>query len=109
MLDQEFFESVFGVVKAIPKGKVLTYGRIAQLIGRPRASRQVGYVLHRSPGIAGGVPCHRVVFANGELAPHFAFGGDQAQRRLLESEGVSFTPKGRVNLKEHLWNPSAEL
>ena len=53
--------------------------------------------------MAGGVPCHRVVFADGRLAPGFAFGGPDAQRDLLEGEGVGFLPDGRVDLAHFRW------
>lgn len=59
--------------------------------------------MHGSPGVAGGVPCHRVVFANGSLAPGFAFGGAGEQRRMLEAEGVRFLPDGRVDMKKSAW------
>lgn len=51
----------------------------------------------------GGVPCHRVVFKDGMLAPGFAFGGPGAQRALLEAEGVGFLPDGRVRMAEYQW------
>ena len=79
-----FFQRVFDIVKQIPEGRVTTYGQIARMIGEPRKARYVGFAMHQSPGVAGGVPCHRVVFKDGSLAPGFAFGGPEAQRVLLE-------------------------
>ena len=73
-----FFDEVYEVVKAIPKGKVATYGQIASLLNAPRASRAVGYALHANP-LPGVVPCHRVVNRFGQLAPAFAFGGREVQ------------------------------
>ncbi|RBQ00139.1 MGMT family protein [Bifidobacterium xylocopae] len=86
-----FFEQVYEVVKRIPYGAVATYGQVAALAGRPRSARYVGYALHSNPA-PGVVPCHRVVFRDGSLAPGFAFGGPERQRALLESEGVVFRP-----------------
>lgn len=86
---KSFSERVYEVVKRIPRGKVATYGQIASLIGSPRASRFVGFALHSNP-YQGIVPCHRVVFKSGELAPGFAFGGPEEQYRLLREEGVEF-------------------
>ncbi len=84
-----FDERVYAVIRQIPRGKVATYGQIARLVGAPRMARFVGFALHRNP-YEGEVPCHRVVFADGSLAPGFAFGGPGEQRRRLEREGVTF-------------------
>ena len=98
-----FFASVYEVLLTVPRGKVVTYGQLARAVGAPRMARQVGYAMHGSPGVAGGVPCHRVVFADGSLAPGFAFGGPGEQRRMLEAEGVGFTPGGRVDMARFSW------
>lgn len=97
------FERIYGVVCKVPKGKVATYGQIALLAGNPRWARVVGYALHSNPDPSV-IPCHRIVNRDGRLAPAFAFGGENAQRELLEAEGVTFTPEGNVDLKLHLWN-----
>lgn len=93
-----FFDRVYAAVRAIPKGKVVTYGQIARMIGT-RDARRIGHALHanRDPN----TPCHRVVFADGSLAPGYAFGGPDKQRKRLESEGVKFTENGKVNLTKH--------
>ncbi len=96
------FESVYNVVKQIPEGKVTTYGKIAALIGKPRASRQVGWALHVNPA-PGVIPCHRVVNRFGELAQGFAFGGREVQRKLLENEGVVVDENFCVNLDKFGW------
>ena len=72
------------------------------LAGSPRASRVVGYALHVNPK-PGVIPCHRVVNREGRLAPSFAFGGTDAQQRLLEGEGVS-VQDGYVDLKRFGWD-----
>ena len=97
----KFNEKVYLEVKKIPKGKVCTYGDIALRIGSPRASRQVGWALHKNPYF-GIVPCHRVVFKDGSLTKSFVFGGDKAQRSMLESEGVEFDANGKVK-KEYFY------
>ena len=101
-----FFEKVYGVVCRIPKGKVASYGQVALLAGNPRASRVVGYALHVNPR-PGEIPCHRVVNRMGRLAPSFAFGGTDAQQRLLEGEGVPVID-GFVDLKKYGWDPDKE-
>ncbi len=89
------FEEVYMVVGRIPKGKVMTYGMVARLIGNPRMSRVVGYALHVNPAPLQ-IPCHRVVNRFGEVSSAFAFGGGNRQRELLLSEGVEFDENGRV-------------
>ena len=89
------FEEVYMVVGRIPKGKVMTYGTVARLIGNPRMYRVVGYALHVNPDPLQ-IPCHRVVNRFGEVSSAFAFGGGNRQRELLLSEGVEFDENGRV-------------
>lgn len=96
-----FYEKVYEIVKKIPKGNVASYGQIAKLIGSPNASRAVGYALHKNPNQET-IPCHRVVNKEGRLAPGFAFGGEEAQKILLELEGVKVI-NGYVNMEQYRW------
>ncbi len=96
------FERIYAVVQTIPKGKVATYGQVALLAGNPRWARVVGYALHVNPK-PGVIPCHRVVTKDGRTSPAFAFGGSDMQRTLLEEEGVTFLPDGRVDMNRHRW------
>ena len=98
------FEKIYEVVKSIPEGKVATYGQVALLAGNPRWARVVGYALHVNPE-PGIIPCHRVVNREGKVAKAFAFGGGNEQRRLLESEGVTFLSDGSVDMQKHLYKP----
>ena len=91
-------EKVYEFVKSIPKGKVATYGQIALYLGNKSLARVVGNILHNNPDPKN-VPCHRVVNCNGRLAYSYAFGGLDAQRSLLESEGVVFKNNNCVDLK----------
>lgn len=94
------FAEVYQIVQRIPIGKVATYGQIVRILGT-RDSRRVGHALHANKDRK--VPCHRVVFADGSLAPGYAFGGAKIQRLKLESEGVKF--KGnKVNLERCRWS-----
>lgn len=101
MKEKSVFEKIYDVVRKIPEGKVLTYGAVAALAGNPRWSRVVGYALHVNPD-PGKIPCHRVVNRFGECSKAFAFGGENVQIALLESEGVVFE-NGRVDLKKYSW------
>src|SRR5260221_432986 len=91
---------VYDLVARIPKGKVLTYGTIAQAIGL-KTPRQVGWILHRNEDPKN-VPCHRVVFADGSLSGNYAFGGREAQEKWLRSEGVVFKGE-KVDIRKSLW------
>jgi methylated-DNA-protein-cysteine methyltransferase-like protein len=90
-----FFEKVYQIVKAIPYGKVMSYGQIAKILGNEKMSRQVGWALHVNPDPEN-IPCYRVVNRFGEVSSAFAFGGANRQKELLEREGVVFDQKGRV-------------
>ena len=93
-------ETVYKFLKTIPKGKVATYGQIADFLGNKRLSRAVGNILHNNPD-PGQFPCHRVVNKKGEVAANFAFGGAAAQRKLLEDEGIVFDSNGKIDLKRY--------
>ena len=90
-------DKVYEFVKSIPRGKVATYGQIALYLGNKNFARVVGNMLHNNPDPEH-IPCHRVVNAQGKLAQSYAFGGIEAQRRLLESEGVVFKSNQVVDL-----------
>lgn len=88
---------MYEVVRKIPRGRVMTYGDVARILGT-REAKKVGWALHASRDPE--TPCHRVVFADGSLATGYAFGGERKQREKLEVEGVKFTGEGKVDLKE---------
>ena len=83
----DFALKVYDVLKTIPEGYALSYGRLAELAGKPGAARAVGNILHKNPWPKD-VPCYKVVHSDGSLAPAFAFGGINRQRELLEDEGI---------------------
>jgi methylated-DNA-protein-cysteine methyltransferase-like protein len=90
-----FFEQVYGYVAQIPCGKVATYGQIARFLGNPRGARQVGWAMRHCPEQ---LPWQRVVMADGSVT-----GGvyTDLRRKLLEEEGVTFLPDGRVDMARH--------
>ena len=90
-------EPVYAFVKRSPRGKVATYGQIALHLGNRNFARVVGNILHGNPDPEH-IPCHRVVNSKGQLSQSYAFGGIEAQRRLLESEGVVFKNDQAVDL-----------
>ncbi len=103
-MDETFYSKVCDLVRQIPPGCVATYGLIALLAGSPRASRIVGCVMANAPE-GRGLPCHRVIYKDGSLCRGYAFGGweEGLQRLMLEDEGVTFLPDGRVDVARHLW------
>ena len=96
-----FKQQIYETVKKIPRGRVATYGQIALMSGHRGAARAVGNALHVNPEPYV-TPCHRVVNASGRLAPDFAFGGIDEQKRLLEEEGV-VVDGNVVDLFEYQW------
>lgn len=99
----DFTARVKAVLRAIPRGRVASYGQVAQLAGNPGASRQVVRILHTCAGPEG-LPWHRVLRKNGEIALPPARGGEE-QRARLEEEGVEFGFHDRVDLDQFGWRP----
>ena len=100
MDNQGFFQQVYDIVSKVPPGSVITYGMIAQMLGRPRAARLVGFAMHSVPPNLG-LPCHRVVNREGTMAPGGIFGGEENQQRILMEEGVTFQRNGCINMEKH--------
>jgi len=92
------------VVRRIPPGRVSTYGEVARLAGLPGCARQVGYALHALAEDSD-VPWQRVVNARGAISLPGHAGLDSLQRHMLESEGICFDARGRLNLKKFAWCP----
>ena len=90
---------IYEAVKRIPKGRVATYGQVAEMAGDKKMARAVGNALHKNPDPSE-IPCHRVVNAKGELSGAFAFGGEREQEKRLMREGVVVTD-GRVDLRKY--------
>ncbi len=90
---------IYEAVKLIPKGKVATYGQVAEMAGDKKMARAVGNALHKNPDPEH-IPCFRVVNAKGELAGAFAFGGEGAQAKRLEEDGVEVID-GKVDLSKY--------
>ena len=99
----EFREKVYALVARVPRGRVVSYGQVAAWCGSPRAARAVGRAMASAPRELG-LPCHRVVRSDGSTTEAFGSGG---QRRLLEREGICFTPDGRVDMGRFHWDRDA--
>ncbi|MCB1177994.1 MAG: methylated-DNA--[protein]-cysteine S-methyltransferase [Leptospiraceae bacterium] len=104
MKNLSFYEKVFSMVKKIPKGKVTSYGRVASLLGHPRAARAVGYALSSlKKENETQIPWQRVINSKGKIS----FKGDtfraNLQRKLLEKEGIVFNHDGQIDFKRFGW------
>ncbi len=103
-----FFEDVYEVVKLIPKGRVSSYGAIAQYLGSKGSARMVGWALNQAVAMHD-VPAHRVVNRLGMLTGKSHFGNATTMQRLLEAEGIKVENDKIVNFKQHFWSPKEEL
>jgi methylated-DNA-protein-cysteine methyltransferase-like protein len=103
-----FYQQVYAVVRRIPRGKVTSYGRIAQMLGRPRAARAVGYALNAlkdkndDPAYAD-IPWQRVVNSQGRISIVNREYSAQRQGEILREEGVVVSKELRINLDIYLW------
>ncbi len=97
------YETIYAVVRNIPRGTVATYGQVAELAGYGGKARLVGYALYRVAPEQD-IPWQRVVNAKGEISrsPH-RYGSDDFQQVLLESEGIQFDSSGRIDLHRYRW------
>ncbi len=99
-----FTQKILQVIKKIPKGKVISYGRVAFLAGNPGGSRQVSRILH-SMSSKHDLPWHRVVNVKGKISlPRGR--GYELQKALLESEGVCFSKVDTIDFAIYLWDYS---
>ena len=95
----DFSARAISIIKAIPEGRVSTYGTVAAAAGNPRGARQVARLLHSSSK-KHGMPWHRVVAAGGRIALQPGY-GYELQRALLEAEGIRFTEHGTIDLDSY--------
>ena len=95
------YEKIYSVVRKIPKGAVMTYGMVAARAGMPNGARQVGYAMRASPQ---DLPWQRVVGASKRGWARISIKDPMvadAQRDLLEQEGIEFSAKGEIDLKRY--------
>jgi methylated-DNA-protein-cysteine methyltransferase-like protein len=102
------YQTIYRIVRRIPRGRVATYGQVAQLAGLRGHARQVGYALHALPD-GQSLPWQRVVNAQGSISLRSRNDNHQFQRLLLEAEGIRFDRRGRINLERYRWRPRRRL
>lgn len=104
--NESMYERIYSVVSMVPPGKVATYGQIARIAGRCSA-RNVGYSMASVPSESA-VPWHRIINSRGKISVRSHGDTCNAQRQMLESEGIVFSDSGAVDLEEFGWNGPLE-
>lgn len=103
-----FFENVYEVVRLVPKGKVTSYGAIANYLGTKGSARMVGWAMNAAHGLDD-VPAHRVVNRSGMLSGKHHFETPSKMEEQLNLEGINVIDDKIVDFKNHFWDPSVEL
>jgi methylated-DNA-protein-cysteine methyltransferase related protein len=104
-----FFNDVYDVVRQIPKGRVTSYGAIANYLGTKLSARMVGWAMNNAHVIVPKVPAHRVVNRNGMLSGKAHFGSPTRMQALLEKEKIKIEKDTIVHFDKHFWDPAEEL
>ncbi|MBA2704232.1 MAG: MGMT family protein [Blastocatellia bacterium] len=102
--DKNYRERVYRIVRSIPRGRVMTYGQLAEILGEGYTPRTVGFVMHGSDD---NTPWHRVINAQGACSTGKIALPSDKQQRMLVAEGVEFNERGRCDLQRYLWIPRA--
>ncbi|QBY05358.1 MGMT family protein [Thalassotalea sp. HSM 43] len=97
------YQRIWQTVLAVPKGKVASYGQIADLAGLPGRARLVGKALGHAPK-AMNVPWYRIINSQGKISLPKGSEGFERQKNLLIDEGVVVL-NGRIKLKDFAWQP----
>ena len=101
--EQNYRNRVYDLVRQIPRGRVMTYGQIAGILGDGYTARTVGYVMHGANETK--LPWQRVINAQGKCSTGKITLPVNLQQSMLESEGVKFGAAGKCDLNEYLWVP----
>ena len=107
--DENFFELVYEVARQIPKGRVTSYGAIAQSLGTKMSARMVGWAMNGAGRVRPKVPAHRVVNRNGMLSGKHHFATPTLMEELLKKDGVSVKDEKVVDFEKRFWDPIKEL
>ena len=103
-----FFEDVWDVVRQIPRGRVTSYGAIANYLGTKMSARMVGWAMNAAHG-DDSIPAQRVVNRNGMLSGKAHFGDADRMQKMLEKDGVKVEKDQVVNFSERFWDPAKDL
>ncbi|HVI44548.1 MAG TPA: MGMT family protein [Chitinophaga sp.] len=100
-----FFDTVYKIVRKIPRGRVTSYGAIAEASGIRLTARMVGWAMHGAGSAKPAVPAHRVVNSSGILSGRHHFATPTLMQDLLEQEGITVKGDKIINFKEVFWDP----
>jgi methylated-DNA-protein-cysteine methyltransferase-like protein len=106
--DVSFYDRVFELARQVPKGKVTTYGAIAEAAGIRLSARMVGWALNNAGKAKPAVPAHRIVNRNGVLSAKHQFATPTLMQELLEQEGIQIKDDKILNFKDVLWVPGKQ-
>jgi methylated-DNA-protein-cysteine methyltransferase related protein len=106
--EESFFELVYEVARQIPRGRVTSYGAIANCLGTKLSARMVGWAMNGAGKVKPKVPAHRVVNRMGILSGKHHFGGDTMEK-LLKKEGIKVKNDTVVDFKKLFWDPAEEI
>jgi methylated-DNA-protein-cysteine methyltransferase-like protein len=106
--DESFFELVYEVARQIPKGRVTSYGAIANVLGAKSSARMVGWAMNGAGKVKPKVPAHRVINRNGMLSGKHHFGSPTAMENLLKKEGIKVRNDKVVDFERLFWDPAIE-
>ena len=101
--NKDYQARVYEIVRRIPRGRVMTYGQIAAILGEGYTPRTVGYVMHAAD--SEGVPWQRVINSQGKCSTGRLTIPVNLQQDMLEQEGVVFGDKGKCDLRQFEWWP----
>ncbi len=104
-----FFEAVYQLVRQIPRGRVTSYGAIAEALGTRSSARMVGWAMNGAHAVQPPVPAHRVVNRKGLLTGKIHFATPTQMQELLEGEGISVVEDQVQDFERLFWNPADEV
>ena len=107
--EYSFFEDVFDVVRQVPKGRVTSYGAIANYLGTKLSARMVGWAMNAAHIANPKVPAHRVVNRNGMLSGKAHFATPTLMEELLIKEKIVVKDDKIVDFEKLFWDPVNEL
>jgi methylated-DNA-protein-cysteine methyltransferase-like protein len=107
--DENFFELVYEMARQIPKGRVTSYGAIANVLGTKLSARMVGWAMNGAGKVRPKVPAHRVVNRNGILSGKHHFKTPGEMEKLLKKEGIKVKNDIVVDFEKLFWDPAKEL
>jgi methylated-DNA-protein-cysteine methyltransferase-like protein len=107
--EYNFFEDVYSVVRQIPKGRVTSYGAIANYLGTKYSARMVGWAMNAAHDAKPKVPAHRVVNRNGMLSGKAHFATLTLMEELLAKEKIKVEKDTIINFEKLFWDPAGEL